>query len=91
MDWGVRLLGLDDIFLTKSGIGGTVIQVRLLVAHWCPYLTLEQTTASDVAIVACLAARSQYTKKHPDVKHENLVIYHSVLKPHWCWGCISAL
>ena len=28
MDWGVRLLGLDDKFLTKSGVGGGVIQVR---------------------------------------------------------------
>jgi aromatic-L-amino-acid decarboxylase len=75
MDWGVRLLSLDDKFLTKSGVGGGVIQVRPSCGHWYPFLTLKKTTASDVALVACIAARTRYTKKHPNAKHENLVIY----------------
>ena len=75
MDWGVRLLGLDDRFLTKSGVGGGVIQVRLSYCHWYPHLTLEKTTSSDVGLVACIAARTRYLKKHPKAKHENLVIY----------------
>ena len=75
MDWGVRLLGLDDRFLTKSGVGGGVIQVRLSYSRWHPYLTLEKTSASDVGLVACIAARTRYLQMHPKVKHENLVVY----------------
>ena len=75
MDWGVRLLGLDDRFLTKSGVGGGVIQVRLFSGHCHPYLTLEKTSASDAGLVACIAARTWYLQKHPKAKHENLVVY----------------
>ncbi|KAI0783433.1 pyridoxal phosphate-dependent transferase [Abortiporus biennis] len=59
MDWSAKLFGLGDHFLNSSEIGGGVIQ----------------TTASDSALVAIVAARSAYTKKHPGVKHEDLIIY----------------
>ena len=36
---------------------------------------LAQTTASDSALVAIVAARSRYTSQHPEAKLEDLVIY----------------
>jgi aromatic-L-amino-acid decarboxylase len=42
MDWSARLLGLDPAFYNTSGVGGGVIQ----------------STATDSALVACVAARS---------------------------------
>ncbi|KAI0076732.1 hypothetical protein K474DRAFT_1201695 [Panus rudis PR-1116 ss-1] len=59
MDWAAKMFGLQENFLNSSGIGGGVIQ----------------TSASDSALVAVVAARSRYTKRHPSVKHEDLVIY----------------
>ncbi|CAL1713657.1 unnamed protein product [Somion occarium] len=59
MDWAAKMFGLHDHFLNSSGIGGGVIQ----------------TTASDSALVSVVAARSLYIRKHPDVKHEDLVFY----------------
>ncbi|KAI0342421.1 hypothetical protein BDW22DRAFT_1357765 [Trametopsis cervina] len=59
MDWSAKLFGLADHFLNSSEVGGGVIQ----------------TTASDSALVAIVAARSLYTSKNPTVKTEDMVIY----------------
>ncbi|THH26478.1 hypothetical protein EUX98_g7714 [Antrodiella citrinella] len=59
MDWGAKLFGLAPKFLNSSGIGGGAIQ----------------TSASDSALVAVVAARVKYLRDHPDVKQENLVLY----------------
>ncbi|KAJ3529049.1 hypothetical protein NM688_g7910 [Phlebia brevispora] len=59
MDWSAKLFGLADHFLNSGGVGGGVMQ----------------TTASDSALVAVIAARSLYTSTHPAVKLEDLVIY----------------
>ena len=36
---------------------------------------LHQTTASDAALTAVVAARSSYQREHPYIKVENLIIY----------------
>ncbi|KAF8348273.1 pyridoxal-dependent decarboxylase conserved domain-containing protein [Amanita rubescens] len=59
MDWAARLFGLSPTFLNSSGVGGGVIQ----------------STASDSALVAVVAARSRYQVEHPNCKAEELVIY----------------
>ncbi|KAG8800517.1 hypothetical protein FRC18_008007 [Serendipita sp. 400] len=59
MDWSAKLLGLDERFHTASGIGGGVLQ----------------TTASDAALLAAVVSRTRYTKLHPGVPMEKLVIY----------------
>ncbi|KAH6914247.1 aromatic-L-amino-acid decarboxylase [Coprinopsis sp. MPI-PUGE-AT-0042] len=59
MDWAAKLLGLSPAFYNSSEVGGGAIQ----------------TTASDSALVAIVAARSRYQKKHPGVKIEDLVLY----------------
>ncbi|KAK7689917.1 hypothetical protein QCA50_006556 [Cerrena zonata] len=59
MDWAAKMFGLQNNFLNSSGVGGGVIQ----------------TTASDSALVAVVAARSLYTRKHPEIKQEDLVFY----------------
>ncbi|KIP09950.1 hypothetical protein PHLGIDRAFT_28767 [Phlebiopsis gigantea 11061_1 CR5-6] len=59
MDWSAKLFGLADHFLNSSEVGGGVMQ----------------TTASDSALVAIVAARSRYTSQHPEAKLEDLVIY----------------
>ncbi|CCM05614.1 uncharacterized protein FIBRA_07843 [Fibroporia radiculosa] len=59
MDWSARLLGLSDHFLNSSGVGGGVLQ----------------TTSSDSALVATVAARSRYMRTHPGTKMEELVMY----------------
>ena len=79
MDWAAKLFGLADHFLNSSGIGGGVIQVSYLPYSCFPSShslhIISQTTASDSALVAIVAARSLYTSKHPDVKLENMIIY----------------
>ncbi|TCD60569.1 hypothetical protein EIP91_009853 [Steccherinum ochraceum] len=59
MDWGAKLFGLDSRFLNSSEIGGGVIQ----------------TSASDSALVAVVAARARYIRDHPGVKQEDLILY----------------
>ncbi|KAF8585535.1 aromatic-L-amino-acid decarboxylase [Ramaria rubella] len=59
MDWSAKLFGLSEAFYNTSGIGGGVIQ----------------TTASDSALTAVVAARHRYTHLHPEVPLEKLVIY----------------
>ncbi|KAH0829225.1 pyridoxal phosphate-dependent transferase [Lanmaoa asiatica] len=59
MDWAAKMLGLDVAFYNASGVGGGVIQ----------------TTASDSALVAAVAARSRYVREHPNVPAEKLVLY----------------
>ncbi|KAG8997249.1 hypothetical protein FRB94_007779 [Tulasnella sp. JGI-2019a] len=59
MDWAGRMFGLDEIFMASSGKGGGVIQ----------------PTASDSCLTAVVAARSRYSKLHPDFPLEKLVIY----------------
>ncbi|KDR75274.1 hypothetical protein GALMADRAFT_249272 [Galerina marginata CBS 339.88] len=59
MDWAANLLGLSEAFTNASGIGGGVLQ----------------TTASDSALVAVVAARSLYQRQHPETKMEDLIIY----------------
>ncbi|KAG8888279.1 hypothetical protein FRB98_008025 [Tulasnella sp. 332] len=59
MDWAGRMFGLDEVFMASSGNGGGVIQ----------------PTASDSCLTAVVAARSRYTKLHPEVPLEKLIIY----------------
>lgn len=59
MDWSAKLFHLGDIFLNSSRIGGGVIQ----------------TTASDSALVAVVAARASYQRRHPEVPLNELLIY----------------
>ncbi|KAG8699549.1 hypothetical protein FRC08_005222 [Ceratobasidium sp. 394] len=59
MDWSAKLFGLDPTFCIESGAGGGVIL----------------TTASDSALTAVIAARSRYTRLHPNVPLDSLVIY----------------
>ncbi|KAG9102848.1 hypothetical protein FRC06_000962 [Ceratobasidium sp. 370] len=59
MDWSAKLFGLDTAFCIESGVGGGVIL----------------TTASDSALTAVIAARSRYTRLHPGVPLDSLVIY----------------
>ncbi|KAI0768182.1 aromatic-L-amino-acid decarboxylase [Trametes elegans] len=59
MDWCAKLIGLSEHFLNRTGVGGGVIQ----------------TTASEAAIVVCVAARARYIREHPDAKLEDLIIY----------------
>ncbi|KAJ3569602.1 hypothetical protein NP233_g4950 [Leucocoprinus birnbaumii] len=59
MDWAAKLLGLHSDFHNSSSKGGGAIQ----------------TTASDSALTAVVAARSLYARTHPTVPHESLVLY----------------
>ncbi|EJU05861.1 hypothetical protein DACRYDRAFT_75274 [Dacryopinax primogenitus] len=59
MDWAAKMLGLDEAFLVQSGVGGGVIQ----------------TSASDSALVAIVAARSAFLHAHPNVSPSDLLIY----------------
>ncbi|CAE6465707.1 unnamed protein product [Rhizoctonia solani] len=59
MDWAAKLFGLDPTFYIESKSGGGVLL----------------TTASDSALTAIVAARSRYTKSHPGVPLDKLVIY----------------
>ncbi|CAE6446326.1 unnamed protein product [Rhizoctonia solani] len=59
MDWAAKLFGLDPTFYIESKSGGGVLL----------------TTASDSALTAVVAARSRYTKAHPNVPLDRLVIY----------------
>ncbi|KAL4071261.1 pyridoxal phosphate-dependent transferase [Scleroderma yunnanense] len=59
MDWAAKMLGLDQSFYNTSEVGGGAIQ----------------TSASDSALVATVAARSRYMQQHPDVPVEKLLIY----------------
>ncbi|KAG8894816.1 hypothetical protein FRC01_012726, partial [Tulasnella sp. 417] len=59
MDWGAKLFGLDEVFMASSLKGGGVIQ----------------PTASDSGLTAVAAARSRYSRLHPETHLQNLVIY----------------
>ncbi|KAK0460895.1 pyridoxal phosphate-dependent transferase [Desarmillaria tabescens] len=59
MDWAAKLLGLASGFMNESGIGGGAIQ----------------SSASDSAMIAIVAARASYKREYPDTKLEELVIY----------------
>lgn len=59
MDWSAKLFHLDNVFLNSSRFGGGVIQ----------------STASDSALVAVIAARASYQRQHPDVSTSELLIY----------------
>lgn len=59
MDWSAKLFGLEGNFLTSSGVGGGVLQ----------------TTASDAALLASVVARSRYTRLHPGVSLDKMMIY----------------
>ncbi|KAF7315233.1 hypothetical protein MIND_00037700 [Mycena indigotica] len=61
MDWAAKLLFLDAAFYNSSGVGGGSLQ----------------TTASDSALIAIVAARERYMALHPEATPEltNLVIY----------------
>jgi len=59
MDWSAQLFGLSEEFLNISGVGGGVLQ----------------TTASEAALTAVVAARTRYTKRHPDIPLDKMVLY----------------
>ncbi|KAG9002953.1 hypothetical protein FRB90_011276 [Tulasnella sp. 427] len=59
MDWAAKLFGLDPVFMASSLKGGGVIQA----------------TASDSCLTAVVAARSRFSKLHPETHLQNLVIY----------------
>lgn len=76
MDWAATLLGLDRVFMNSSGVGGGAIQVRTNALFTLPLTTVSrQTTASDSALIAIVAARASYQREYPTVKAEDLVIY----------------
>jgi aromatic-L-amino-acid decarboxylase len=80
MDWSTKLLGLSSAFLNSSEIGGGVIMVRTMHLSSNMHLTdMEltdsQTSASDSALTAVVAARSSYLRRHPKIRLEDLVIY----------------
>ncbi|TDL17215.1 hypothetical protein BD410DRAFT_794507 [Rickenella mellea] len=58
-DWAAKLLGLDKAFLNSNETGGGVVQ----------------TSASDSVLTATVAARSLYSKLHPDVSQDKLLFY----------------
>lgn len=60
MDWAADLLGLTPAFKFGSKLGGGGVL---------------QTTASDSAFLACMVARIRFTRAHPDVPAEKLVLY----------------
>lgn len=60
MDWAADLLGLTPAFKFGSKLGGGGVL---------------QTTASDSAFLACMVARIRFTRAHPDVPAEKLMIY----------------
>lgn len=59
MDWAAKLFGLDEVFMVSSLKGGGVIQ----------------PTASDSCLTAVVAARSQFSRLHPETHLQNLIIY----------------
>ncbi|KAJ7188572.1 pyridoxal phosphate-dependent transferase [Mycena filopes] len=59
MDWAAQLLGLAPAFHNAAGMGGGALQ----------------TTASDSALVAAVAARERFVSAHPSVPLDSLVIY----------------
>ncbi|KAH9967310.1 pyridoxal phosphate-dependent transferase [Russula dissimulans] len=59
MDWAAKMLGLQSVFWNANEVGGGVIQ----------------TTASDSALTAIVAARTRYLNARPDTALESLVIY----------------
>ncbi|KAA1472514.1 hypothetical protein DENSPDRAFT_821425 [Dentipellis sp. KUC8613] len=59
MDWAAKMFGLDRTFHNISEIGGGVIQ----------------TTASDSALTAIVAARVRYLADNPGVSLESMIIY----------------
>ncbi|KAI0272703.1 pyridoxal phosphate-dependent transferase [Gloeopeniophorella convolvens] len=59
MDWAAKMFGLSSVFWNINEVGGGVIQ----------------TTASDSALTAIVAARTRYLGEHPGTTLESLVIY----------------
>ncbi|PBK82835.1 PLP-dependent transferase [Armillaria gallica] len=59
MDWAAKLLGLAPKFMNDSGVGGGVIQ----------------STASECAMLAIVAARASHQRIYPDTKLEEFIIY----------------
>lgn len=59
MDWAAKLLGLSAVFLNLSGVGGGA----------------SQSSASESALIAIVAARHRYQREHPGAKASDLVIY----------------
>ncbi|KAJ7647540.1 pyridoxal phosphate-dependent transferase [Roridomyces roridus] len=59
MDWAAQLLGLSSAFHNSVGLGGGVLQ----------------TTASESALVATVAARERFRAANPDSAIEDLIIY----------------
>jgi len=59
MDWAAKMFGLHSVFWNANRVGGGVIQ----------------TTASDSALTALVAARTRYLNAHPGTALESLVIY----------------
>ncbi|KAF8304373.1 aromatic-L-amino-acid decarboxylase [Clavulina sp. PMI_390] len=60
MDWAADLLGLSPAFKFSSALGGGGVL---------------QTTASDSAFLACMVARIRFTRAHPNIPMENLILY----------------
>ncbi|KAL1756735.1 pyridoxal phosphate-dependent transferase [Schizophyllum commune] len=58
MDWAAQLFGLDKAFLNSSTSGGGCLQ----------------TTASESALIAAVAARNTYMDSHPEARHEDLIM-----------------
>lgn len=59
MDWAAKMFGLHNAFWNVNEVGGGVIQ----------------TTASDSALTAIVAARTRYVNEHPGTTLESLIIY----------------
>jgi aromatic-L-amino-acid/L-tryptophan decarboxylase len=71
MDWAAKMFGLDGVFWNANEVGGGVFQILSV----CPTSSIQQTTASDAALTAIVAARTRYLDEHPGTTLESLVIY----------------
>lgn len=77
MDWVAKMLGLDESFWNEGKVGAGVIQVRFFPFLSPPLPTdpfLEQGSASESALVACVAARERFLRLHPGTPASDLVI-----------------
>lgn len=78
MDWAAKLFGLNEIFHIASGKGGGVMMVSTTASKYQPDQLMHfliQTTASEAALTALVAARARFLSKNGDVPLGDLVIY----------------
>jgi aromatic-L-amino-acid decarboxylase len=82
MDWAAKMFGLHNVFWNSNEVGGGVIQVGSCFLSYMFTILIplsssahRQTTASDSALAAIVAARTRYFREHPGTTLESLIIY----------------